>query len=188
MDCRSRQNYPSRQTRAPSVRFHPLAPLIHHVNTEGKPSSLAYYQVPYLFIHEGRLSGEAVSLVVRERVAAVGLDPRRSSGQSLRAGLATSAAQVGAPSRRIRAQTRRLRRHIGLLHPRWEADWRMQLGLCSVRVRNLSTGAWQKLSIMSWILLVIALLRGVARVDVQSPGHKLRSGGPTTWFPPIGRS
>jgi hypothetical protein len=24
MDCRSRQNYPSRQTRAPSVRFHPL--------------------------------------------------------------------------------------------------------------------------------------------------------------------
>jgi hypothetical protein len=24
VDCRSRQNYPSRQTRAPSVRFHPL--------------------------------------------------------------------------------------------------------------------------------------------------------------------
>src|SRR5438552_13277239 len=30
---------------------------------------------------------------------------------------------------------------------------------------------------MGWILLVIALFRGVARVDVQSPGHKLRSSG-----------
>ena len=35
-----------------------------------------------------------------------------------------------------------------------------------------------KLSIMGWILLGIALLRGVARVDVQSPGHKLKSNGP----------
>src|SRR6202008_1874263 len=28
MDCRSRQNYPSRQTRAPSVRIHPLGLLV----------------------------------------------------------------------------------------------------------------------------------------------------------------
>ena len=56
-------------------------------------------------IQPGRLSGEAVSLVVRERLAAAGLDPRGYSGHSLRAGLATSAAQAGVPSWRIRQQT-----------------------------------------------------------------------------------
>jgi integrase len=57
-------------------------------------------------MHDARLSGEAVSLVVRERVAAVGLDSTSYSGHSLRAGLATSAAQAGVPTWRIRAQTR----------------------------------------------------------------------------------
>ncbi len=57
-------------------------------------------------IHDARLSGEAVSLVVRERTAAAGFDPTRYSGHSLRAGLATSAAQAGVPTWRIRAQTR----------------------------------------------------------------------------------
>jgi integrase len=53
-----------------------------------------------------RLSGEAVSLVVRTRVAAVGLEPTPYSGHSLRAGFATSAAQAGVPSWKIRSQTR----------------------------------------------------------------------------------
>jgi integrase len=53
-----------------------------------------------------RLSGEAVSLVVKERVAAAGLDQCRYTGHSLRAGLATSAAQAGVPTWRIKAQTR----------------------------------------------------------------------------------
>lgn len=57
-------------------------------------------------IHDARLSGEAIALVVRERVAAAGLDPAQYSGHSLRAGLATSAAQAGVPTWRIRAQTR----------------------------------------------------------------------------------
>jgi integrase len=57
-------------------------------------------------IHDARLSGEAVSLVVRERTAAAGLDPAPYSGHSLRAGLATSAAQAGVPTWRIRKQTR----------------------------------------------------------------------------------
>jgi integrase len=57
-------------------------------------------------MQDARLSGEAVSLVVRERVAAAGLDPTRYSGHSLRAGLATSAAQAGVPTWRIRTQTR----------------------------------------------------------------------------------
>jgi integrase len=57
-------------------------------------------------VQEVRLSGEAVSLVVQERVAAAGLDPSSYSGHSLRAGFATSAAQAGVPAWRIKAQTR----------------------------------------------------------------------------------
>lgn len=56
-------------------------------------------------LHDARLSGEAVAHVVRERVAAAGLEPIQYSGHSLRAGLATSAAQAGVPSWRIKAQT-----------------------------------------------------------------------------------
>jgi integrase len=52
-----------------------------------------------------RLSGEAVSLVVRERVRVADIDPRGYSGHSLRAGLATSAAQAGVSSWKIRQQT-----------------------------------------------------------------------------------
>ena len=57
-------------------------------------------------VGKARLSGDAVAIIVRERVAAVGLDPSGYSGHSLRAGLATSAAQIGVPTWRIRAQTR----------------------------------------------------------------------------------
>ena len=53
----------------------------------------------------GRLSGEAVALIVKERVSAVGLNPQEYSGHSLRAGLATSAAAAGASSWKIRQQT-----------------------------------------------------------------------------------
>lgn len=52
-----------------------------------------------------RLSGEAVSLVVKARLTAIQVDPTRYSGHSLRSGFATSAAQAGAPSWKIRAQT-----------------------------------------------------------------------------------
>jgi integrase len=57
-------------------------------------------------VHNARLSGEAVSILVQERIAAAGLDPVGYSGHSLRVGLATSAAQAGVPAWRIRAQTR----------------------------------------------------------------------------------
>jgi integrase len=57
-------------------------------------------------VYNVRLSGEAVSIVVRERVAAAGLDQRGYSGHSLRAGFATSAAQAGVQAWRIKAQTR----------------------------------------------------------------------------------
>ena len=52
-----------------------------------------------------RLSGEGVCLVVRERVRAAGINLGNYSGHSLRAGLATSAAQAGVASWKIRQQT-----------------------------------------------------------------------------------
>ena len=52
-----------------------------------------------------RLSGEAVSLIVKQRAAAAGIDPSGFSGHSLRAGFATSAVQAGASTLKIRAQT-----------------------------------------------------------------------------------
>jgi len=42
-----------------------------------------------------RLSENAVALIVKLRAKAVGLDPKRYAGLSLRAGLATSAAATG---------------------------------------------------------------------------------------------
>jgi integrase len=59
----------------------------------------------YGTISPSRLSGEAVALVVKERVAAAGIDPAGYSGHSLRSGFATSAAHAGVSSWKIRAQT-----------------------------------------------------------------------------------
>lgn len=56
-------------------------------------------------ISASALSGDAVSVVVRERVAAIGMEPTGYSGHSLRAGFATSAAQAGVSSAKIRLQT-----------------------------------------------------------------------------------
>lgn len=52
-----------------------------------------------------RLSGDAVSHVIRERIAVVGIDPTGFSGHSLRAGFVTSAIQAGVPTWKIRKQT-----------------------------------------------------------------------------------
>jgi integrase len=52
-----------------------------------------------------RLSDKAVALIVKRRAKAVGLDPARYAGHSLRAGLATSAAAAGASERVIMSQT-----------------------------------------------------------------------------------
>lgn len=56
-------------------------------------------------VADQRLSGEAVSVIVKERAAAAGFDPVAYSGHSLRAGLATSAAMAGASAWKIRQQT-----------------------------------------------------------------------------------
>jgi site-specific recombinase XerD len=56
-------------------------------------------------VQSQRLSDKAVALVVKRRAKAVGLDPARYAGHSLRAGLATSAAAAGASERVIMSQT-----------------------------------------------------------------------------------
>jgi integrase len=56
-------------------------------------------------IGEAALSREAVSIIVKKHAQAIGLDPAKYSGHSLRAGLVTSAAQAGVSSWKIRAQT-----------------------------------------------------------------------------------
>ncbi|MBV9226038.1 MAG: site-specific integrase [Acidobacteriaceae bacterium] len=53
----------------------------------------------------GRLSGEAVALVVKQYVEQLGFDPHRFAGHSLRAGLAVSAAAHGKSERSIMKQT-----------------------------------------------------------------------------------
>jgi integrase len=53
----------------------------------------------------GRLSGEAVALILRDRMAAAGFDPQGYSGHSLRAGFATSATRAGVSTFKIRQQT-----------------------------------------------------------------------------------
>ncbi|TDK37614.1 site-specific integrase [Rhizobium deserti] len=52
-----------------------------------------------------RMSGEAVSLIVKERIGKTGQDASLFSGHSLRAGFATSAAIAGVSSYSIRQQT-----------------------------------------------------------------------------------
>ncbi|MPM74201.1 Tyrosine recombinase XerC [bioreactor metagenome] len=56
-------------------------------------------------LQPGRLSDKAVALIVKRSVEATGLNPNNYSGNSLRAGLATSAAMVGVEERVIMQQT-----------------------------------------------------------------------------------
>lgn len=52
-----------------------------------------------------RLTAQSVALIVKQHAPRVGLDARKFSGHSLRAGFVTSAAKAGASSSSIRAQT-----------------------------------------------------------------------------------
>jgi integrase len=56
-------------------------------------------------VSTSRLSGEAVSLMLRDRMAGAGFDPSGYSGHTLRAGFATSATRAGVSTLKIRQQT-----------------------------------------------------------------------------------
>jgi integrase len=51
------------------------------------------------------MSGDSIAVTVKAAVKAAGLDPARYSGHSLRAGMATAAAENGASDRAIMART-----------------------------------------------------------------------------------
>jgi integrase len=54
---------------------------------------------------QNRLTGDAVSVLLRERLEGAGINPEGFSAHSLRAGFATSAAQAGVSTLKIRQQT-----------------------------------------------------------------------------------
>lgn len=56
-------------------------------------------------ISDAALTPQAVAHVIKERAQAVGLDPAKYAGHSLRSGLVTSAAKLGVSSWKIRQQT-----------------------------------------------------------------------------------
>jgi integrase len=88
-------------------RWCPIACLDAWLSASGITESAIFHPVDrHGHVCATRLSGEAISILVRERIAAAGLNPVGYSGHSLRAGLATSAAQAGVPAWRIKAQTR----------------------------------------------------------------------------------
>jgi integrase len=88
------------------TRHCPVAALTAWLNRAGITQGAVFCPVTrYGNLQPVRLSGDAVSEVIRERLAAAGIDPEGYSGHSLRAGFATSAAQAGASNLKIRAQT-----------------------------------------------------------------------------------
>ena len=56
-------------------------------------------------ISPDRLSGEAVSMLIKRHICVIGLEPVKFSGHSLRAGFVTSAARAGIATHLIRQQT-----------------------------------------------------------------------------------
>lgn len=56
-------------------------------------------------VQPDRLRSDAVSTILRNRLASAGIAPDGYSGHSLRAGLATSAIKAGVPTYKVRAQT-----------------------------------------------------------------------------------
>jgi hypothetical protein len=89
-----------------------------------------------------RLSGDSIAQIIKCRVKAIGLDPARYSGHSLRAGFVTSAASAGTPTWRIKAQTGHasdalVGRYIRLSDPfAANAVWRFSEHLINGRERS----------------------------------------------------
>ncbi len=88
------------------TRYCPVAALERWLEISGIQSGAIFRPVDrHGRIAPDRLSGDAVSVIVRERVAGASLDPGGFSGHSLRAGFATSATQAGVSTLKIRQQT-----------------------------------------------------------------------------------
>jgi hypothetical protein len=94
--------------------------------------------------------------VVRERVAAVGLDPSGYSGHSLRAGLAISVAQVGVPTWRIRQHTRHTSEAMLLRYVHdsrsFTANAALKVATVAVRYPLSGFGSWLQLAAQHQVL------------------------------------
>jgi integrase len=88
------------------TRWCPVAALTRWLDVAGLTSGPIFRPVDrHGNVRVARLSGEAVCVVIRERVATAGVDPTGYSGHSLRAGFATSAVQAGVSTLKVRQQT-----------------------------------------------------------------------------------
>jgi integrase len=91
-------------------------------------------------VSASRLPGEAVSLIVRDRMAAGEFDPMGYSGHSLRAGFATSATRAGVSTFKIRQQTGHA---SDAMLSRYVRDGELFLGLASKRVSHHGDSGWR---------------------------------------------
>ena len=87
-------------------RHCPVLALKHWLSTAGISDGPIFRAITrHGHVQPSALSTEAVALIVKKRAQAIGLDPSQFSGHSLRAGLATSAAQAGVSAHKIQQQT-----------------------------------------------------------------------------------
>ncbi len=87
-------------------RWCPVVALEDLIRRSGTTAGAVFRSINrYGHVGQERLSGEAVSLIIRARMQAAGLRSDGYSGHSLRAGFATSAAQAGVATSKIRLQT-----------------------------------------------------------------------------------
>uniref|UniRef100_UPI0040482E93 site-specific integrase n=1 Tax=Yoonia sp. TaxID=2212373 RepID=UPI0040482E93 len=88
------------------TRHCPVRALLAWREMSGECGDASFHPVDWLGrVQTTRLSGDAVPIIIRDRVSAAGFDPTGFTGHSLRAGFATSAAKAGVPSYKIRQQT-----------------------------------------------------------------------------------
>jgi integrase len=88
-----------------------------------------------------RLSDQSVNLVLKQAASAAGLsDPGRFSGHSLRAGLATQAAEDGADLAAIMRQTRHRSTNAALAYVRPAEVWRANVSRTAFRAKRTTTG------------------------------------------------
>lgn len=88
------------------TRHCPVRALLMWREMSGEFGEASFHPIDWLDrVQTARLSGDAVPIIIRDRVSAAGFNPEGFSGHSLRAGFATSAAKAGVPSYKIRQQT-----------------------------------------------------------------------------------
>ncbi|WP_339759625.1 site-specific integrase [uncultured Sulfitobacter sp.] len=88
------------------TRHCPVAALSAWLDGRAQPESRVFRPVD----RHGNMRGDllrpdAISTILRDRLAGAGIEPDGYSGHSLRAGLATSAIKAGVPTYKVRAQT-----------------------------------------------------------------------------------